>query len=153
MLPVLLQRSRGTIGWPTGIDVVTDLHRDFDRLVGRVFGDGGEGTYLPYNVDIREDENHFYVDAEVPGMKKDEIEVTLEAGVLTIAGEKKSEIDREKSDYHIRERRYGKFSRSFTLPSAVDENKVNAALKDGVLTITLDKREEVKPRKIAVSEK
>jgi len=141
------------LGWPTGFDALSDLQRDFDRLVGRVFGDGGESIYLPYNVDIREDENHFYVAAEMPGMKKDDIDVTLEAGVLTISGEKKLETAHEKSDWHIQERRYGKFSRSFTLPSAVDETKVNATLKDGVLTITLDKREEVKPKKIAVSEK
>lgn len=152
-MPVLTRRNRGALGWPTGFDALAELQRDFDRLVGRVFGDGGENIYLPYNVDIREDEDHFYVSAEMPGMKKDDIEVTLEAGVLTISGEKKMESQHEKCDWHIQERRYGKFSRSFTLPSAVDESKVNATLKDGVLTITLDKREDVKPKKIAVSEK
>jgi HSP20 family protein len=156
MLPVLINRGRGLLGspleWSGGVDVVDRLHRDFDRLVTRALGeswDGGE--FLPYNVDVREDEGHYYVEAEMPGLGKDDIQITVENGVLTIAGEKKASNDQQKGDFHIRERRYGKFLRQFTLPSAVDEEKVNAVLKDGILTITLDKREEVKPKKISVN--
>ena len=137
--------------WPTGVDVVDRLHRDFDRLVDRVIGDSWTGQMLPYNVDVREDEGHYYVEAEMPGLSKDDIQITVENGLLTIAGEKKASSDETKGNLHIQERRYGKFSRQFTLPSAVDEEKVNATLKDGILTITLDKREEVKPKRITVS--
>jgi len=130
--------------------MLDSLHRDFDSLLGRVFT---QGESFGYPVDVREDESHYYVEAEMPGLNKDDIEVTLENGVLTIAGEKKSTLDEQKENFHMRERRFGRFARSFSLPSAVDEGKVNATLKDGILTITLDKREEVKPRKIAVNPK
>lgn len=148
MLPVRM--TRRSLGWPNGLDLIEGLHRDFDSLLGRVFT---QGEALPYAVDVREDENHFYVEAEMPGLTKDDIEVTLENGVLTISGEKKTSVDEQKENFHLRERRYGRFTRAFTLPSAVDESKVNAVLKDGILTVTLDKREEVKPRKIAVAAK
>ena len=150
---LLVRRNRPTadLGWPTGVDLVDNLHRDFDSLVGRVLGDAWEGQALACRVDVREDENHYYVEAEVPGLSKDEIDITMENGVLTIAGEKKTSVEENDGNFHIRERRYGKFARQFTLPTAVDEGKVKAALKDGILTITLDKREEVKPKKISVN--
>lgn len=146
MLPVRVVRR--ALGWPNGSDMLDSLHRDFDSLIGHVLT---QGDSFGYPVDVREDANHYYVEAEMPGLTKDDIEVTLENGVLTVGGEKKYSRDEEKENYHMRERRFGRFARSFTLPSAVDEGKVNAILKDGILTITLDKREEVKPRKISVN--
>ena len=88
--------------------------------------------------------------AELAGLTKDDIEVSLEDGVLTISGEKKDDRTEETEGYHLRERRHGKFSRSFRLPAEVNPEKINAHLKDGVLTVTLDKAEVVKPRKIDV---
>ncbi len=105
---------------------------------------------MGYRVDVREDAEHIYVEAELPGLTKEDIEITLEDGVLTIAGEKKIENEEEREGYEVRERRYGKFSRTFELPSVVDEGKVRANLKDGVLLVTLDKREEVRPKRIEV---
>jgi HSP20 family protein len=148
MLPIRIER-RGEL-WPTR-DLVTGLHHDFDRLVDRVFGDTLDTGHLPYHVDVREDQNHFMFEAELPGLTKDDIDVTLEDGVLTISGEKKWDESKTQGDYHMRERRYGRFERSFNLPTGVDDSKVNATLKDGVLTITLDKREEAKPKKINVA--
>jgi HSP20 family protein len=101
-------------------------------------------------VDVREDDDHFYFVAELPGLNKDDVEVTLEDGVLTISGEKKDDRKEEKNGYHLRERRHGKFSRSFRLPTEVDPNKVGAQLKDGLLTVTLHKAEAIKPRTIEV---
>jgi len=113
--------------------------------------DRGEGTVAAYPVDIREDDAHFYVDAEMPGFGKDEIDITFENGVLSITAERKVEQEQQnKGETHLRERRYTRIQRAFKLPTAVDENKVDAALKDGVLHLTLDKREEVRPRKIQV---
>lgn len=123
-----------------------------DRL-DREFGcvPGWAGFDNRYRVDAREDEDHYYIDVEVPGVSKDDIEVTLENGVLTIAGEKKASSGAREATWHVRERRFGRFSRSFTVPDDVDEEKVAASLANGVLTITLDKREESKPRRIAVN--
>jgi HSP20 family protein len=131
------------------------LDREFNRMLGRFWGAGAEvpSTLAPYSVDVHEDQDHFYVEAELPGFTKDEVDVTLEDGVLTIRGERKEETKAKPTDkqpLHV-ERRWTRFERSFTLPAAVKEDAVQAALNDGVLTVTLDKREEVKPRKIQIS--
>jgi HSP20 family protein len=140
-------------------DPMEAAQRELDSALGRFFGIGGRetngsGGYLaPYAVDVREDADHIYVEAEMPGFKKDEIDVTLENQTLTIAAERREESgkDAKKGEHLLRERRYTRFLRSFTLPPTVDEQTVNAKLADGVLTITLNKREETKPRKISVS--
>jgi HSP20 family protein len=143
--------SRGATTDP--FDVV---QRDFDHLLGRLFNgsataDGG-ARLAPYGVDIREDQDHFYVEAELPGFKKEDIDITLENQTLSISAERREENKQEKpGELLLNERRYSRFLRSFTLPPTVDEQSVNAKLADGVLTVTLNKREETKPRKISVS--
>ena len=131
-------------------DPVDTVQREFDRALGRWFGgDGGDYELIgAYPVDIREDDEHVYVDAEIPGFKKDEINVTMENGMLHISGERK--VEKTKGESHLSERRYTKISRSFTLPTAVNESNVDAKLDNGVLHLILNKREEVKPRKIEV---
>src|SRR6187402_3535442 len=103
----------------------------------------GSGGYLaPYAVDVREDGDHIYVEAELPGFKKDEVDVTLENQTLTISAERNEARDGDganKGEHLLRERRYTRFLRSFTLPPTVNEQSVNAKLADGVLTITLNK--------------
>lgn len=130
------------------------LHRDFDSMLGQFLGNReGEANWMaPYAVDIREDTDHIYVEAELPGFKKDEVEITLANQTLTISAERKT----EKKETHggqqlLRERQYNRFLRSFTLPPTVDETKCDAKLSDGVLSITLNKREETKPKKILVN--
>ena len=123
---------------------------ELDRIIGGVWGEGGRSATLGYRVDVREDSEHVYVEAELPGLAREDVEITLEDGTMTIAGEKKLEREESQENYYVRERRYGKFKRTFQLPSVVDENKVHATLKDGVLLVTLDKREEVKPKRIEV---
>jgi len=152
-LPTRVQRGAGQG------DAFESVQREFDTMLNRWFGgretNGGAGGYLaPYAVDVREDADHIYVEAELPGFRKDEIDVTLENQTLTISAERRSEQkqgDQKKGDLLLHERRYSRFLRSFTLPPTVDEQTVNAKLSDGVLTITLNKREETKPRKITVS--
>lgn len=143
----------------TPADPMEYVQRDFDTLLNRLFTgsqvqDGG-ARLAPYGVDIREDQDHFYVEAELPGFKKDDVDITLENQTLTIAAERREESKQgepaNKGDLLLHERRYSRFLRSFTLPPTVDEQTVNAKLVDGVLTITLNKREETKPRKISVS--
>jgi len=136
------------------------LDREFNRMLNRFWGSAEvPATLAPYAVDVHEDGDRFYVEAEMPGFRKEDIEITLEEGVLTIRGERKEKAgdgggekkeNGEKQPLHM-ERRWSRFERSFTLPTAVNENSVKACLCDGLLKITLDKREEVKPRKIQIS--
>ena len=135
-------------------DPFNELHREMDSMLGRFLGgrENSESNWMaPYAVDIREDADHIYVDAELPGFKKEEVDITLENQTLTISAERKTEKkENGESQSLLRERRYTRFLRSFTLPPTVDESKCDAKLVDGVLNIKLDKREETKPRKISV---
>jgi HSP20 family protein len=108
------------------------------------------GPWVP-PVDIYPNGDHEVVlRAEVPGMTRDEIDITVDNGTLTIKGEKKRSADVKDEEFHRIERRYGRFSRAFSLPRAVDAGKVAAEYKDGVLTVRLPLREEAKPRQIKV---
>lgn len=132
------------------------VQREFDSMLGRWLGgspaDGGQ-RLAPYAVDVREDADHFYVEAELPGFKKDNVDITLENQQLTISAVRNEDTKQngEKGELLLHERRFSRFLRSFTLPPTVDEQSVNAKLQDGVLTVTINKREETKPRKISVS--
>ncbi len=107
------------------------------------------GNWAPA-VDISENDDEIIVRAEVPGIKKDDIKLTVHDGILTISGEKKQEkIDKEENFYRT-ERVFGSFSRSFSLPSTVKADKVKAKYKDGILSISLPKVEEAKPKEIAI---
>ena len=141
------------------VDPMDLIGREFDGVLNRFFAGAGDATnggsranwVAPYGVDIREDQDHLYVEADLPGFKKDEVDITLENQTLTISAEHRPEATEEKKgDWLLNERRYARFLRSFTLPPTVDESKVDAKLADGILRITLDKREETKPRKIQV---
>lgn len=103
-------------------------------------------------LDVQEDKDNYTVRVEVPGLKREDIEVSLEDSVLTISGERKTETPAEGTEVHRQERFYGKFSRSITLPTGVATDKVKASYKDGILTVTLAKAEEAKPKQIIVSE-
>ena len=132
-------------------DPVELMTRDFDRLMRNWWGEAELPANLaPYAVDVHEDPDHFYLTAELPGFTRDEIDVTLENGVLTINAQRKEETKDGRDPLHV-ERRWTHFQRSFTLPTAVNESAVKAELADGVLNVTLDKREEVKPRKIQIA--
>jgi HSP20 family protein len=102
-------------------------------------------------LDVREDKDSFVIRAELPGLKREDIEVSLQDGALVISGERTVEKVEEGVEVHRQERYYGKFQRALTLPEPVAADKVKADYKDGVLTITLPKTEEAKPKKIDVS--
>jgi HSP20 family protein len=128
------------------------LSNQMDQLFGR-FNGGGRQTLAPTEyppINLWEDEERVYAEAELPGMKLDDLEIFVTgANQLTISGERKEPAGNGAA-WHRRERGYGKFTRVIELPGAVDEDKVEAQFKLGVLTITLPKREEAKPRRIAV---
>lgn len=108
-----------------------------------------DNEFLP-NIDVVENEKDIVVKAEIPGMNKDEIEITLTEGLLTIAGEKKQEYEEKKENYHLIERKHGTFRRSIRLPGEVANDKIDATYKDGVLKVVVPKAEETKPKKIEV---
>jgi HSP20 family protein len=101
-------------------------------------------------VDIAEDDKEYMIKAELPGVKKEDVKVTVEGGVLSITGERREEKEEKTRKYHRVERSYGSFNRSFTLPEGCAWEKVNAEFKDGVLQVRLPKSETVKPKAIEV---
>jgi len=103
-------------------------------------------------VDIYENDDHeVVIKAELPDMKKEDIHVTFENNVLTLAGERRQDESTRREQFQRLERRHGSFSRSFTLPASVDASNIAATYKDGVLTVRLPRREEAKPKQIAIS--
>jgi HSP20 family protein len=111
---------------------------------------GERGVFVP-DVDVQETPNAYVFKADVPGMKEKEIEVSLVGNRLTLSGKREEEKREDKAQYHTWERSYGAFTRSFTLPMGTDAERVVADLKDGVLTVTVPKKPEVQPKKIAVN--
>jgi HSP20 family protein len=109
-------------------------------------------TWAPV-CDIYETDNEIVVKAELPEVKKEDVHVSIENNLLTIRGERKLSEETKRENYHRLERRYGAFTRSFTLPSFADTSKINAEFKDGMLRVTLPKREEAKPKQIEVKVK
>jgi HSP20 family protein len=102
------------------------------------------------SVDVSETDGEYQIKAEIPDVKKEDVKVTVEDGVLTIQGERKQEKEEKGKKYHRVECSYGSFVRSFTLPDLVDEGKVKAEFKDGVLNLKLPKSEKAKPKSIEV---
>jgi HSP20 family protein len=101
-------------------------------------------------VDITEDDKTYIIKAELPEVKKEDVQVRVENGVLTITGERKAEKEEKGKKYHRIERSYGAFARSFTLPDNVDADRVSAAFKDGMLTVSVTKSEKTQPKHIEV---
>ena len=113
------------------------------------FPDGHE-NWIP-SVDVLEKDGNLILRAELPGMNEKQIDLKVEGNTLTLKGERKMENEDKKSSYHRVESYYGSFTRSFRLPETVEVDKINAEYKNGVLTITLPQKPEVKPREIPVS--
>ncbi len=107
------------------------------------------GTWAPA-VDLREEDKRYVIEADMPGVKKEDIEINLENNVLSIRGERKFEGEVNKDTYHRIERAYGKFVRSFTLPARVAADRITATHKDGILEVVVPKAEESLPKKIEV---
>ena len=105
--------------------------------------------WLPL-VDITEDDKEYVIKAELPEVKREEVKVLVESGVLSISGERKFEKEENNKRYHRVERAYGSFTRSFTVPDDADDSKVSAEFKDGVLTVRLAKSEKARPKSIDV---
>jgi HSP20 family protein len=134
----------------TGVlDVLDRFHRDLSGLTQSLYGDGAE-MWQPAGLEVWEDDQNVYVEAELPGVRAEDVDVTLEGSVLTIRGQKKEKREQKQVQYHYRQRRYGQFMQQFQLPSTVDGSKVTADLHDGILRVQIEKRPEVKPRKVEI---
>jgi len=132
------------------------LVNDWDQLVDEFFNlsparrDASECCGWAPRVDIREEKDRYVADFELPGIEKNEVQVTLENGVLTVTGERKREEAHEDDKVYRSERFYGKFARSLRLPDDVDAEKVEAGFKNGVLRVAVPKKEESKARSIEI---
>ena len=129
-----------------------EVNRLFSASFPRSFGDEGiaRGAWAP-SVDIFENKDEIVLEAELPGMNREDFELTIENNVLTLRGERRFEKKDETDNYHRVERAYGAFSRSFTLPQTVSPEGATAEYKNGVLRVVLHKREEVKARRIEIA--
>jgi len=142
------------LAWP-GFGRLSDLRDEIDRFFGAPLAEWARSAQVFTGwtpaLDVYEDKDNVYVKAELPGMKREEIELTLHDGVLSISGERKVETKREEAETHRVERFFGRFQRTVTLPTPVASDKVQAEYKDGILSIKLPKTEESKPKRIDVS--
>lgn len=141
----LMQYARPELAWPT-FGRLAGLQDELDRLF-----ESPLQAWTPA-LDVHEDKDGYTIRVELPGMKREEIEVSIQNDALVISGERKTETVKEDTECHRQERYFGRFSRALTLPTAVAGDKVKANYKDGVLTVTLPKAEEAKPKQVTVSE-
>ena len=144
------------VRWRPTRDLV-NVHDAMDRLFSDFFGTGLDrgdkvlGTVWNPYVDIAETDDEIMVSAELPGIGKDDVKISLHDNTLILRGEKKQQNQEKKENYHRVERSYGAFQRSISLPAATESNKIKAKFKDGVLRITLPKKEEAKLKEIPIS--
>jgi len=134
-------------------DISSRLNRIFGRATTRSEPDRemlATADWTP-SVDISETDMAYLVKGEIPGVKKEDVKVTIQDGMLTIQGERKQEKEEKGKKFHRIERSYGSFVRSFRLPDDTDENKVKAEFKDGMINITLPKSAKAKPKAVEVS--
>jgi HSP20 family protein len=137
----------------TPFNRLATLRDEFDRLFDFSWPSRDTGLLGGWSpaLDVYDDKDNLVVTLEVPGMKKEDIEISLHDGMLTVSGERKDEREQTEGQAFRSERYFGKFQRSLSLPAAVTANKVKASYKDGILTIHLPKAEEAKPKQISVS--
>ena len=134
---------------------ITRLRREMDRLWDEYFGSGRRGLkpleteWVP-SVDVSETADKLTVTAEIPGIDIKDIDISISGDLLTIKGEKKSEREEKEENFHLVERSYGSFARTIRLPVSVETDKIEATYKNGVLTITCSKKEEVKAKPIQI---
>jgi len=138
--------------WRSPFEELERMRRQVDRLAeglsGTLVREPAAGVFPSIN--LTEDTDKFYVRAELPGVKADDLDISVTGNSLSIEGERKIDPAEESAKYHRREREAGKFSRVFSLPTQVDTTKVEARSTDGILTITLPKSESAKPKQITV---
>ena len=145
--------EREISAWSPFRDLVSmqrEVGRLFDGLFNELDGDGNSVTSWSPRADVTENSESYIIKAELPGVDKNDVKITFRENVLSIKGEKKQEKEEKGHNFHRAERSYGSFERSFSLPTGVQNEKIDAAYKDAILTVTLPKAEEAKPKEIEV---
>lgn len=130
-------------------DLQGELSRAFNTSLLRTDGDTWRQAFDP-EIDVREETDRFLVHADLPGIKKEELDISVSGNLLTLKGERKHEREAKEKNRYYSERTFGAFSRTLELPSEIDAGKVQATYKDGVLEISLPKSEHAKPKQIKV---
>lgn len=146
------KQETGVAGTPRYRDPFAEMRAEMDRVFDSFLGRGFFGppilshpaapAILTPDIDVRENDKEIVFEAELPGIDENDITVTLRNGILSLKGEKKSEREDKKDTYHLVERSYGEFERSFRLPDTIDENQVKASFEKGVLRVVVPKRPE-----------
>ena len=136
----MLSPRRGRRGF---YDPVSEVNRMFEDMLGNLARQprgqqGTEVTEWAPAIDVVTEDGDLVIRAELPGVKQEDVDITLHNNVLTISGERKAEQEEERGGYYVRERRYGSFSRSLTVPEGVDESKIHARYENGVLEVTVE---------------
>lgn len=146
MLPTT-RNQRGT-----GLSRTRDLREEMDRLFDSMLGTPTRSwsSWTPA-ADLYETDSAYAVELELPGFRREELDVKVERGILTISGRREAESEDGGQTYHLRERSVGRFTRSFSLPTALDADQVSATFDDGILRVELPKTAESKPRQIEVN--
>ena len=135
------------------LDVLTpffNLTRTWDRAVESQQADRGQRMVMPA-MNVIEGEDYLLISAELPGVPKDSVKITVENGVLAVSGEKKNDAEETQKGFHLMERRFGAFHRTVTLSRKLDASKAEASYADGVLTIRIPRSEEAKPRELEIN--
>lgn len=145
MLPTIFTRARVPRAdfWTSGLSPVA-------RILDLLEGDDWRGQVRRFDVDVREDEEQYVIEADLPGLDRENVDITVEDGVLAIEAKHGSDAEDEGEGYYVRERRFGKLARSFRVPKEVDTDNIKAELKNGVLSVTLPKTETAKLKKVQI---
>ena len=150
----MLSPFRGRRGF---YDPVSEVNRVFDDMLGNLARrprgqqQGAEVTEWAPAIDVVTEDGNLVIRAELPGVKQEDVDITLHNNVLTISGERKAEQEEERGGYYVRERRYGSFSRSLSVPEGVDESKIHARYENGVLEVTVEGAAQVQePKRIQI---
>ena len=134
------------------INELDDMSRLFDEMWRRSSLRSSSGTNWYPAIDVRENENEYKVLAELQGMSKDDVKISVTDNIVTIRGEKKAQVEEKNENWHQMERTYGAFERSFTLGTSVDPTGVKARFESGVLTVILPKSQEARPREVRIED-
>lgn len=151
----LIKLQRSPLNAWSGLNRLSNFHEELERLfnlplAGTTVADGTTVPWVPA-LEVYEQKDNYVVKVELPGVNKEDVKLSLEQGSLTISGERKNETKTEATEVYHCERFYGRFQRTVNLPESVAANHVKAAYKDGVLTVTLPKSEEAKPKQIDIA--
>jgi HSP20 family protein len=149
----MLSPFRGRRGF---YDPVSEMNRVFDNMLGGLVRRSGgqqraEVTEWAPAIDVVTEDGDLVIKAELPGVKQEDVDITLQDNVLTVSGQRKAEQEEERGGYYVRERQYGSFSRSLTVPEGVDESKIHARYENGVLEVTVEGAAQVQePKRIQI---